>query len=178
MPKKPRKISPKPSDLMLLWSFFLFFYLTCELLTFLFFFHHWTSQNTKSNRALLEGQPSCCPAETARMGRGGGVHLFTKTYSATMHSLICNCRHDIKDYEQTTAGIGTCLRFQRVESRSLERAPPSRGSTESDSACSRPVISARVGSVHLHFILGRWRERKGCRGQGQANEGNSPGPKT
>lgn len=68
------------------------------------------------------------------------------------------------------------LRFQRVESRSLERAPPSRGSTESDSACSRPVISARVGSVHLHLIFGRWRERRGCRGQGrvEANGGNSP----
>lgn len=34
--------------------------------------------------------------------------MFTKNNSTTMHSLICDCHHDIKDYKQTTAGIRTC----------------------------------------------------------------------
>lgn len=34
--------------------------------------------------------------------------MFAKNNSTTMHSLICDCHHDIKDYKQTTAGIRTC----------------------------------------------------------------------
>lgn len=39
--------------------------------------------------------------------------MFTKNNSTTMHSLICDCHHDIKDYKQTTAGIGTCQALPR-----------------------------------------------------------------